>query len=229
MLPSPISEKEDQMSGPKSKVVVVHVTGPLAPFAAAFESMLTERGFTPLTRVRHLQVMLHLSRWLLARQLDVAGLSDQRVEQYLGERRAAGYTAYCSRTSLSPLWELLALRGAPLGASPEVAVSQVEVLLAGYSRFLREERALASSTTAAYVVRARRFLAEGVGEHGLGGLGAADVVGAVLRESAALSVGSTQFFVVALRAFLRYCYVVGLVETDLSAEVCLTKCTSSGL
>jgi hypothetical protein len=192
-------EKEDVMGAPRSKVVTVHVTGPLAPLAAAFESMLSERGYTPLTRVRHLQVMVHLSRWLQTRQLDAAGLTGQRVEQYLDERRAAGYTAYCSRTSLSPLWELLALHGAPLGASPAGTVSHADVLLAGYSRFLREERGLASSTTAAYVARARRFLAEGVGEQGLGVVGAADVIGAVLRESAALSVGSTQFFVVALR------------------------------
>lgn len=205
------------MGAARSKVVTVHVTGPLAPLAAGFESMLSERGYTPLTRVRHLQVMLHLSRWLQARQWDAAGLTDHRVEQYLAERRAGGYTAYCSRTSLSPLWELLALHGASLGASPTVPASRADVLLAGYSRFLREERALASSTTAAYVVRARRFLAEDVGEHSMGGLGSADVIGAVLCESTARSVGSTQFFVVALRAFLRYCYLVGLVQTDLSA------------
>jgi integrase/recombinase XerD len=52
-------------------------------------------------------------------------------------------------------------------------------------------------------------------------LTAADVTRAVLREATAGSVGSTQFFVVALRSLLRsllrFCFIEGLVEADLSA------------
>jgi integrase len=53
---------------------------------------------------------------------------------------------------------------------------------------------------------------------GLGGVSASEVTGAVLRKAAAgVSVSATQYFVSALRAFLRFCFVEGLVETDLSA------------
>jgi integrase len=38
----------------------------------------------------------------------------------------------------------------------------------------------------------------------------------VLVESEALSVGSAQFFVCALRSFLRFCFIEGFVEADLS-------------
>ena len=41
---------------------------------------------------------------------------------------------------------------------------------------------------------------------------AADVIAAVLRESAAVSVSATQFFVAGLRSFLRFCFIEGLVE-----------------
>lgn len=44
----------------------VHAVGPLAPFTVVFQSRLKESGHTPLTRVRHLQVMAHLSRWMEA-------------------------------------------------------------------------------------------------------------------------------------------------------------------
>jgi hypothetical protein len=44
------------------------------------------------------------------------------------------------------------------------------------------------------------------------------VTGAVLAESETASVASAQVFVVALRAFLHFCFAAGLVETDLSAE-----------
>lgn len=52
------------MTKPKSKVITVHVTGPLAPYAQQFRSLLTQRGYTPLTRVSQLQVVVHLSKWL---------------------------------------------------------------------------------------------------------------------------------------------------------------------
>jgi integrase/recombinase XerD len=50
----------------------------------------------------------------------------------------------------------------------------------------------------------------------LADVAAADVIGAVLRESAAVSVSATQFFVAGLRSFLRFCFIEGLVEADLS-------------
>jgi hypothetical protein len=102
MLPSPIPEKEDMMAMPRSKVVIVHVTGPLAPYVTEVESSLEDCGYTPLTRIRHLQVMVHLSRWLQARQLGVGELTGRRVEQYLAERRAAALVMLtCGPTTLT--------------------------------------------------------------------------------------------------------------------------------
>jgi integrase len=78
------------------------------------------------------------------------------------------------------------------------------------------------------VARARRFLTDYVGAGGDGDVNgdggivrdlcAGDVTRAVLAEAGRLSVGSAQYFVAALRAFLRYCFLSGLVEADLSAS-----------
>lgn len=87
--------------------------------------------------------------------------------------------------------------------------------MASFERYLRVERALASETTGAYVVRARRFLEQQGGVASLSSLGAGDIAAAVLRE-AHVSVGSAQYLVAALRAFLRYLFLVGLLERDLS-------------
>lgn len=204
------------MSKPKSKVITVRVVGPLGPYAGEFMALLTARGYAPLTRVPHLQVMTHLSKWLTARQLDVVGLTVARVGEYLSQRRADGYASFCTRTSLAPLLDVLATAGAPL-TEPDRPVSAVDGLLAGYARFLRQERGLAASTTSAYVLRAGRFL----GWHGHGadlrGVDTAVITAAVLHEADSVSAGSAQFFVVALRSFLRYCYLAGVIETDLSA------------
>ena len=169
------------MAMPRSKVVIVHVTGPLAPYVTEVESSLEDCGYTPLTRVRHLQVMVHLSRWLQARQLGVGELTGRRVEQYLAERRAAGYTAFCSRRSVAPLLGSLGSLGLLPGEGPAEPACQLDVLLAGFSGYLREERGLASCTAAAYVARARRFVSGCDGD--LREVCAADVTRAVLRES----------------------------------------------
>ena len=71
------------MSRPKSRVIAVRVVGPLAPYARQFTSLLAERGYTPLSRVSQLQVMVHLSKWLRGRGLDVADLTFERVDEYL--------------------------------------------------------------------------------------------------------------------------------------------------
>ncbi|MGB8384085.1 MAG: hypothetical protein WCG47_23045 [Dermatophilaceae bacterium] len=146
------------MSRPKSKVVTVHVVGPLAPYAPQFASLLAERGYTPLSRVGQLQVMVHLSKWLRSGGLDVGDLTSARVDEYLAQRRADGYSSHCSRASLTPLLDLLAGCGAPVLVKPALPGSEVDALLAGFAGYLRQERGLAASTTTAYVLRARRFL-----------------------------------------------------------------------
>src|ERR1700682_1039960 len=99
---------------------------------------------------------------------------------------------------------------------PARAGSPAEVVLASFERYLLAERALATGTVRGYVSHARRFL-DGLPCGGeLAGVTAADVIGAVLRESAAVSVSATQFFVAGLRSFLRFCFIEGLVEADLS-------------
>lgn len=204
------------MGKPKTKVGVVRVPGPLAPYASEVESNLTECGYTPWTRVAHLRVMAHLSRWLQANQLGVEDLSRGRIELYLEQRRGCGYKGFCSRRSLVPLLGTLASLGLLPGEESAAPASGIDVLLAGFSRYLREERGLASCTTQAYVARARRFLADYSDDGDLRELTSADVSGAVLRESAAVSAGSVQYFVAALRSFLGYCHVVGRIEADLS-------------
>lgn len=147
--------------------------------------------------------------------MTVADLTSERVEQYVHERRIGS-----SPRSLTALLGLLDSLGVlPVNPpEPEPPCSATDALLVSFHRYLLVERALAPSTAVAYVDRARRFLSGCTGEAGLAELTTADVTRAVLREStAAGSVGSAQFFVVALRAFLRFCFVEGLVSGDLSS------------
>lgn len=203
------------MSRPASRVCRVVLTGPLAPFADAYRAELRGRGYTPLTTVNELRQMARLSRWLEASDLTAGDLSVERIERFLDLQRCEGRRLACSRPALLYLLDLLVSVGVVTGAAPVRASSPEDVLLAGFERYLLGERGLAAGTVVGYLAHARRFLA-GLPSGGLAGLAAAEVTGAVLRESAVVSVSTAHNFVCGLRAFLRFCVIEGLVGVDLS-------------
>jgi integrase/recombinase XerD len=94
--------------------------------------------------------------------------------------------------------------------------SSVDVLLDGFVGYLRRERGVTVLTVDAYVSDVRRFLAHR-GRSDLAALTAAEVSKAVLGQIAGRSPASVRRYGCALRSFLRYCYLAGLVEHDLSA------------
>lgn len=207
------------MGKPVRKVAEVRVGGPLARYAGAFEAALGQRGYAPLTRVNELRLMGHLSRWLQANGVSAGRFTSGQVEVFRAAQRAGGYGVPATVRVLTPMLEILRGLGVfPPGTAAEpAAVSGAEKLLASFTGYLLRERGLAASTAAAYTARASRFLQRCAPDGSLAGLGADHVTGAVAAESRALSVGAVQFFVVALRAFLRFAFLEGLTCVDLSA------------
>jgi site-specific recombinase XerD len=193
------------------------MAGPLAAFAGVYEQELRRRGYTPLTTVNLLRQVARLSLWMQTNGLAVAELSREQVEEFLALQRAGGRCrSQWSRPGRLCLLEVL--RGLEVVAleEPTRAASPAQVVLASFERYLLTERALATGTVRGYVSHARRFLGGLPGGGELAGVTPADVTGAVLRESVAVSVSTTQFFVAGLRSFLRFCFLVGLVPADLS-------------
>jgi site-specific recombinase XerD len=86
--------------------------------------------------------------------------------------------------------------------------------LEGFVGYLRSERGVTVLTVEVYVSDVRRFLAQRGGSD-LRGLTAAEVSNAVLGQVGAPA--TVRRFGCALRSFLRYSYLVGLVDQDLSA------------
>jgi integrase/recombinase XerD len=199
------------------RVSRVEVTGPLAPFVEAFEAELSDRGYAPRTIVNHVRQVGWLSRWLEASGSTAAALSRQRVEQFCEARRASGRGGACSPQGLMLLLDMLRGLGVVEAESSASVDSSAERLLASFADYLLYERGLAAGTVLAYVGYARRFLAGLAGGGELSGVTAGEVTSAVLRESAVVSAASAQHFVTALRSFLRFCLIEGLVDADLSA------------
>jgi len=201
------------MVRPKTRVSKVLMVGPLVPFADDFTLMLKASGYAPLTIVNELRLMAHLSRWMQARDLTVAELSSELLQDYEASVRASGRTFMSSNGSLVPLRHFL---GIALPSPDPIPVPVTAELLASFGQHLLNERGLAQSTTTAYLLRASRFLSWSAAEGNVSVLTTGDVTGAVLRESQHVSVGSAQFFVAALRSFLRFCFVEGRIAVDLA-------------
>jgi len=83
----------------------VQVVGPLARYADGFRTVLAQRGYAPSSAAGQLQLMAHVSRWLVQRGLALAGddLTPTVVEQFLQTRRAAGYGPWLSVRGMAPL------------------------------------------------------------------------------------------------------------------------------
>lgn len=192
------------------------MTGPLAPYAEAYEAELRGRGYTAFSAVNELRQVGRLSAWLAASGATAADLSVGRVDEFLEQQRALGCRASWSRPGLVCMVELLRSLGMVGPERPGAKASAEALLLGSFERYLLVERGLAPGTIRGYVDHARRFLAGLDPAGGLFSVTAAEVTSAVLRESAAVSVAATQNFVAGLKSFLRFCFVEGLVAVDLS-------------
>ena len=163
------------------RVWVPVVSGPLAPFAAGFESWLRSRAYSPSGAADRVYQFDQLSRWLQREGLGVGELTGEQAERFAAARRAAGLVTWAApRSAMLPVGYLRGLGVAPPPV-PVVAQGPLQELLADYRRYLSIERGLSDHTVFdAYEPAARLFLTAVADRHGLGldrlGRGAGELV-----------------------------------------------------
>jgi len=205
------------MGRPAGKVPAALAAGPLGPFACAYRERLDRPGHAPVSIAEQVIQLGHLGRWLEAGGMGAADLDRGRLGQFVVTRRAlAGHRA-CSLRSLLPVLEVLEELGVVSAQRPAQPVSACEAIVWSFGSYLMAERGVSSSTVAAYVPRARRFVTAYVPDGDLHALTPGIVTSAVPAGSAAVPVASAQVLVRALRAFLRFCFAGGLTGTGLPA------------
>jgi integrase/recombinase XerD len=200
------------------RVWVPVVSGPLAPFAAGFESWLRSRAYSPSAAADRVYQFDQLSRWLQREGLAAGELTGERAEQFAASRRAAGLVMWAAPRSAMLLVGYLRGLGVAPPPVPVVAQGPLQELLADYRRYLSIERGLSDHTVFdAYEPAARLFLTAGVDRHGLGldRLCAAGVSSFLAGECPKRSVSGARDLVCALRSLLRYLHVAGLIEAPL--------------
>lgn len=199
----------------------VRVRGLLEPFACGFRRELARQGYTPHSASNQLQLMAHASRWLACRGLGVGELTPARVQEFLADRRAEGYTLWLSPKAMAPVLAYLRGLGVVPTPSPVEPATPAEQLMEHYRAYLVQERGLAAGTVCSYLHVARLFFSARSprGELELERLSAGEVTGFVLAECAARKVGSAKYVVCGLRSLLRFLFVSGHVATQLDAAV----------
>jgi integrase/recombinase XerD len=206
----------------RSGARVVRVDGPLEALAAGFGEELAGLGFAPLSAAGHLWVMAHLSRWLGARGLGSGELTAERVDEFLADRRAAGYAHWLSARGLAPLLGYLRRVGAVPGPVVERADDPLEVLAGDYGHYLVAERGLAASTVERYMRSARRFLCWWAARRGgldLAALGPGDVQEFMVAVCGAKSRGSAALLGSDLRCLLGFLHLSGRIPAALAPAV----------
>jgi site-specific recombinase XerD len=195
------------------------VCPPLAGYADGFRAELERLGHTPLTTAAHVRLMAHLSRWMAVEALTVSGLTPPVVDRYFAERRAAGYYNERTPRALAPLVGYLQRLGAIPIVPSAVAATPVDELLAEYRHYLSTERGLAKPTIDLNVRLVRPFLIERVNASrdglGLKDLTAGEVAGFVVTL-ARQRPRSVKRIVTALRSFLGFLYVTGVIGQPLA-------------
>jgi site-specific recombinase XerD len=197
------------------------VEGPLAPFAAGFVVELVGRGYRPRSVSGQLELMAHLSRWLIEEGLEPAELSGQAPERFLAVRRERNVSLRSWR-ALGPM--VVYLRD--LGVIPDHAVSAdtpVEGLLADYREYLLRERGLTAGSVAHWDRVAKLFLAERSEplDDAVRGLTTGDVTGFVVAQCGpgGRSGASAKILTSGLRSLLRYLHLAGFTEIPLAQAV----------
>jgi integrase/recombinase XerD len=105
----------------------------LSVFASGFLEVLLRRGYRPGTAAKELQLMVHLSRWMAARDLKPADLGGVESERFLRERRATGRVQLASARALVPLLGYLRGLGVAPPAGSREAPTPAGALLEAYA------------------------------------------------------------------------------------------------
>lgn len=199
----------------------VKVVGPLLPFVSGFIEELAGLGYSPLSAANQVRVLAHLSRWMVAEDIDGGGLGPGQVAEFLRARRDAGYTCWLSERGLGPLLSFLRGVGAVPAVATPVIEGPLEELLDAYRGYLKSERGLVAGTVSRRISTARLVLApyEGLNETPIEALTAPGVRDFVVRECSVRKIGSARLLMSELRCLLRFLFVSGRVASDLSLVV----------
>ncbi len=180
--------------------------GLLEPHLDGFAQLLFQQGYSRQAARQKLRLAADLSRWLERKRLPVAGINEQRVDEFLTARWRRRRWHNSDQSSLSLLLrQLRQIKVIPAEVIP-VRDGPLERLVKDYERFLTQERGVVQATLDNYLPIARRFLVAHFkpGKLWVNALRSHHVVEFISGDVADFCLQRVQVAASALRSFLGY-------------------------
>jgi site-specific recombinase XerD len=197
------------------------MSGPLVGLVEGFEAELARLGYGSRRAGVHVDLLVDLDGWLEGEGLAAAELTDARVAQFLGWRRASGARELRTTRGVALLLEhLRGLGVVPLASHHVTDDGPAAELLERYRGYLSRERGLTARGVDRYVTEVGPFVASVTGPEGVDWavVSAADVsrfVVSVCRSGRSPS----SSLLAALRSFLRFAQLEGWTSLPLAQAV----------
>ena len=203
--------------------IEIHFSGPLAGFAQGYGTELVQLGYAPASVRQQMKVLADLSDWLLSHGMAASDLRRSDLDRFLRHRRAAGHTRYASIRAVRPVLDYLQRFEVVPRQAFDAVLGPVDVMLDRFWRYLTVERALAAVTARAYVDMVRPFIQGRLSADcralNLERLTAADIISFVVARCPRQNRGTAKLTVTALRSFLRFLHLEGVIERSLVSAV----------
>ena len=196
--------------------IEIRISGPLAGFAQGYGTELVQLGYAPASVRQQMKVLADLSDWLLSHGMAAADLRRSDLDRFLRHRRAAGHTRYASIRAVRPVLDYLQRFEVVPRQAPDAVLAPVDVMLDQFWRYLTVERALAAVTARAYLDMVRPFIQGRLSADcralNLERLTAADIISFMVTRCPRQNRGAAKLTVTALRSFLRFLHLDGVIE-----------------
>ena len=192
--------------------------GPLASPLEAYARRLHEDGYATHSGFVQLRLLGCFNCWLDRKGLTSEDVDAVAVEQYLRGRAQSRKLRKGDSAALYRLLTMLRPEGCSVTAPPPTPVAAA---LGHFQQYLRQERSLCEATVINYTPVARSFLSERFPKGALRfpEITVADIPAFVQRQATLVTSKRAPLVVTALRSFLRYLFLRGIVAIDLATCV----------
>jgi integrase/recombinase XerD len=198
----------------------LEMSGPLAPYEEGFTRWLGGKGYVPAVVRTHQRRVIHLSEWMHAAGIGLAGFGPATVDAFISAQSTLGRFPGWKAGSWAALLDYLRSMGVPLADPPVPVVTAADVLLAQFAEYEATERGLAPRSIERTVHAVRPFVDCRMreGQRRLEQLTAVEVTAFVVEQSHRAP-RSLAHLVPALRSLLRYLHVTGVTPVGLASAV----------
>lgn len=197
------------------------VSGPLAEHAEGYRAELVCQGYKPRSVSLLVRLLGDLSDWMHERGYATADLSRVVAEEFVADFRAMGGAHQPSVGVLDSVFGYLERSSVIAPELPSPPSTPVEVLVEQFRHYLRVERGVVPETVAMYTRVATTFLAwqQDHGQDDVAELTAEHVVAFVTKVCPTYTVGWARQVLTAVRSFLRFAHLEGLMPVSLAGAV----------